>query len=85
MTRGGLDYASRLLMETFGKDRADDLLALVRQSRKRPMATWASYSARIHSSWASCWTPSIRRPLLWFWLTWIRDGLDGAGQPERGA
>jgi flagellar motor switch protein FliG len=34
MTRGGLDYASRLLMETFGKDRADDLLALVRQSQE---------------------------------------------------
>jgi flagellar motor switch protein FliG len=34
MTRGGLDYASRLLMETFGKERADDLLALVRQSQE---------------------------------------------------
>jgi flagellar motor switch protein FliG len=34
MTHGGLDYASRLLMETFGKERADDLLALVRRSQE---------------------------------------------------
>jgi flagellar motor switch protein FliG len=31
---GGLDYASRLLTETFGKERADDLLALVRRSQE---------------------------------------------------
>jgi len=31
---GGLDYASRLLMETFGKERADDLLMLVRRSQE---------------------------------------------------
>jgi flagellar motor switch protein FliG len=31
---GGLDYASRLLQETFGKERADDLLALVRRSQE---------------------------------------------------
>ncbi|MGB7985223.1 MAG: flagellar motor switch protein FliG [Terracidiphilus sp.] len=31
---GGLDYASRLLEETFGKERADDLLALVRRSQE---------------------------------------------------
>lgn len=34
MMHGGLDYASRLLMETFGKERADDLLALVRRSQE---------------------------------------------------
>jgi flagellar motor switch protein FliG len=34
MVHGGLDYASRLLVETFGKDRADDLLALVRRSQE---------------------------------------------------
>ncbi len=34
MVHGGLDYASRLLMETFGKERADDLLALVRRSQE---------------------------------------------------
>jgi flagellar motor switch protein FliG len=33
MMHGGLDYASRLLIETFGKERADDLLALVRHSQ----------------------------------------------------
>ena len=32
--QGGLDYASRLLIETFGKERADDLLALVRRSQE---------------------------------------------------
>jgi flagellar motor switch protein FliG len=31
---GGLDYASRLLMETFGKERADELLSLVRRSQE---------------------------------------------------
>ena len=34
MTHGGLDYASRLLMQTFGKERADDLLMLVRRSQE---------------------------------------------------
>ena len=34
MTHGGLDYASRLLQETFGKERADDLLMLVRRSQE---------------------------------------------------
>ncbi len=32
--QGGLDYASRLLVETFGKERADDLLMLVRRSQE---------------------------------------------------
>jgi flagellar motor switch protein FliG len=31
---GGLDYASRLLIETFGKERAEDLLMLVRRSQE---------------------------------------------------
>jgi flagellar motor switch protein FliG len=34
ITHGGLDYATRLLQETFGKERADDLLSLVRQSQE---------------------------------------------------
>lgn len=34
MVHGGLDYASRLLVETFGKQRADDLLTLVRRSQE---------------------------------------------------
>jgi flagellar motor switch protein FliG len=34
MIHGGLDYASRLLIETFGKERADDLLSLVRRSQE---------------------------------------------------
>jgi len=34
MIHGGLDYASRLLKETFGKERADDLLMLVRRSQE---------------------------------------------------
>jgi flagellar motor switch protein FliG len=34
MMHGGLDYASRLLKETFGEERADDLLAMVRQSQE---------------------------------------------------
>ena len=34
LVHGGLDYASRLLMETFGKERADDLMAMVRRSQE---------------------------------------------------
>ncbi len=34
MVHGGLDFASRLLQETFGKQRADDLLMLVRRSQE---------------------------------------------------
>ena len=34
MMHGGLDYASRLLLDTFGKQRADDLLMLVRRSQE---------------------------------------------------
>jgi flagellar motor switch protein FliG len=34
MMRGGLDFASRLLEETFGKERASDLLMLVRRSQE---------------------------------------------------
>ena len=34
MVHGGIDYASRLLVDTFGKERADDLLMLVRRSQE---------------------------------------------------
>jgi flagellar motor switch protein FliG len=34
MVHGGLDYASRLLTETFGKVRADDLMTMVRRSQE---------------------------------------------------
>ena len=34
VVHGGLDYAGRLLVDTFGKDRADDLLMLVRRSQE---------------------------------------------------
>ncbi len=34
MVHGGIDYASRLLVDTFGKARADDLLMMVRRSQE---------------------------------------------------
>jgi flagellar motor switch protein FliG len=34
MVHGGIDYASRLLVDTFGAERAEDLLALVRRSQE---------------------------------------------------
>lgn len=34
MVHGGIDYASRLLIEAFGKPRAEDLLMLVRRSQE---------------------------------------------------
>ncbi len=41
MMHGGLDYASRLLVETFGKERADDLLMLVRRSQEEAQGNLA--------------------------------------------
>jgi len=41
MIHGGLDYATRLLMETFGKERADDLLMLVRRSQEEAQGNLA--------------------------------------------
>ena len=34
MVHGGIDYASRLLVDTFGRSRADELLMLVRRSQE---------------------------------------------------
>jgi len=34
MVHGGLDYAQRLLVETFGQERAEEMLALVRRSQE---------------------------------------------------
>jgi flagellar motor switch protein FliG len=34
MVHGGLDYATRLLVDTFGKQRAEDLLTLVRRAQE---------------------------------------------------
>ena len=34
MVQGGLDFANRLLVEAFGKERAEDLLAMVRHSQE---------------------------------------------------
>ncbi len=34
MVHGGLDYATRLLVDTFGKQRAEDLLALVKRAQE---------------------------------------------------
>ncbi|MGA7342465.1 MAG: flagellar motor switch protein FliG [Terracidiphilus sp.] len=41
MIHGGLDYASRLLVETFGQERADDLLLLVRRSQEEALGNLA--------------------------------------------
>jgi flagellar motor switch protein FliG len=41
MVHGGLDYASRLLMDTFGKERAEDLLTMVRRSQEEAQGNLA--------------------------------------------
>lgn len=41
MVHGGIDYASRLLVETFGKARAEDLLMLVRRSQEEAQGNLA--------------------------------------------
>jgi flagellar motor switch protein FliG len=41
MLHGGLDYAQRLLVETFGKERAEDLMMLVRRSQEEAQGNLA--------------------------------------------
>jgi len=41
MVHGGLDYASRLLIDTFGKERADEMLMLVRRSQEQQQGNLA--------------------------------------------
>jgi flagellar motor switch protein FliG len=41
ITHGGLDYATRLLQDTFGKERADDMLSLVRRSQEEAQGNLA--------------------------------------------
>jgi flagellar motor switch protein FliG len=41
MVHGGVDYASRLLIEAFGKERAEDLLLLVRRSQEEAQGNLA--------------------------------------------
>lgn len=41
LVRGGLDYAHRLLVETFGKERAEDLMLLVRRSQEESQGNLA--------------------------------------------
>lgn len=41
MVHGGLDYASRLLVETFGKQRAEELLMQVRRSQEEALGNLA--------------------------------------------
>jgi flagellar motor switch protein FliG len=45
MVHGGLDYARRLLVETFGKQRADDLLMLLRRSQEASQGNLAKLQA----------------------------------------
>ena len=41
MVHGGLDYANRLLVDAFGKQRAEDLLAMVRHSQQEAQGNLA--------------------------------------------
>lgn len=41
MIHGGIDYAHRLLVETFGKERAEDLMLLVRRSQEEAQGNLA--------------------------------------------
>ncbi len=41
MVHGGLDYASRLLIDAFGKDRAHDLMVMVRRSQEEAQGNLA--------------------------------------------
>jgi flagellar motor switch protein FliG len=41
MAHGGFDYANRLLLDTFGKQRADDLMAVVKRSQEASQSNLA--------------------------------------------
>jgi flagellar motor switch protein FliG len=45
MVHGGMDYARRLLTDTFGKQRADDLLMLLRRSQEAAQGNLAKLQA----------------------------------------
>jgi flagellar motor switch protein FliG len=45
MVHGGVDYARRLLVESFGKQRADDLLMLLRRSQEAAQGNLAKLQA----------------------------------------
>jgi hypothetical protein len=48
MVHGGLDYASKLLVDMFGKDRADDLLMMARRSQEA--VACPMFCTRLHVS-----------------------------------
>jgi len=70
MMHGGLDFASRLLQETFGKQRAEDLLMLVRRVREIS----PNFRRPTRNNWVSCLILSIRRQLHWCLPISIREG-----------
>ncbi len=86
MIHGGLDYASRLLMDTFGKERADDLLMLVRRSQEAAQGNLAKLQ-RTDPQQLGKLLDSEHPQTIALVLAHLdpQAGLDGAGQPERGA
>ena len=67
MIRGGPEYALKLLTEAFGPQKAEELLAQVRNMRER--STWPCCRRWSPGSSASFWRMNIRRPWRWCWLT----------------
>ncbi len=86
MVHGGLDYASRVLIEAFGKQRADDLLALMRRSQEAAQGNLAKLQ-RTDPQQLGKLLDSEHPQTIALVLAHLdpEARLDGAGQPERGA
>ena len=72
MVHGGLDYASRLLVDTFGKERADDLLMLVRRSQEAAQGNLAKLQRTDPQQLGKLLDTEHPRPSRWSSPTSIR-------------
>jgi len=69
MVHGGLDYASRLLVDTFGKERADDLLMLVRRSQEAAQGNLAKLQRTDPQQLGKLLDTEHPQTIAWCWLT----------------
>ena len=86
MVHGGLDYATKLLVDTFGKQRAEDLLGLVRRAQEASQSD-LSMLQRVDPQQLGKFLESEHPQTVAVVLAHLdpRKGLDRDRQPERGA
>ena len=82
MIHGGFDYTSRLLVDTFGKERAEDLLLLVRQSQEAAQGNLTELQRTDPQQLGKLLDSEHPQTIALVLATFIRAGPDGAGDPE---